>query len=136
LRSKVATGSSSSGYGSVWVWFGLDLIPNFEKNLVIVWFWFLRKSFSLVLLCYQKTLLQKFCNIFMKFFSNFLENMKIQYKNTFNQTKIRISQNLMFKNNNNIIFRQFENILYFEIFKCLVLGLVCVKKSQFGLVWV
>jgi hypothetical protein len=36
--------------------------------------------------------------------------MRIQYKNTFNQTKIRISQNLMFKNNNNIIFRQFENI--------------------------
>jgi hypothetical protein len=64
--------------------------------------------------------------------------MKIQYKNTFNQTKIRISQNLMFKNNNNIIFRQFENILYFEIFKCLVLvlGLSCVEKSQFGLVWV
>jgi hypothetical protein len=30
----------------------------------------------------------------------------------------------MFKNNNNIIFRQFENILYFEIFKCLVLGVV------------
>ncbi len=46
--------------------------------------------------------------------------MKIQYKNTLNQTKIRISQNLMFKNNNNIIFRQFENILYIEIFKCLV----------------
>jgi hypothetical protein len=62
--------------------------------------------------------------------------MKIQYKNTFNQTKIRISQNLMFKNNNNIIFRQFENILYFEIFRCLVLGLGCVEKSQFGLVWV
>ncbi len=60
--------------------------------------------------------------------------MKIQYKNTFNETKIRISQNLMFKNNNNIIFRQFENILYFEIFKCLVLG--CVEKSEFGLVWV
>jgi hypothetical protein len=54
--------------------------------------------------------------------------MKIQYKNTFNETKIRISQNLMFKNNNNIISRQFENILYFEIFKCLVLGLV-----RFGL---
>jgi hypothetical protein len=66
--------------------------------------------------------------------------MKIQYKNTFNETKITISQNLMFKNNNNIIFRQFENILYFEIFKCLGLGLVlglgCVEKSQFGLVWV
>ncbi len=45
--------------------------------------------------------------------------MKIQYKNTFNQTKIRISQNLMFK-----------NILYFEIFKCLVLGLV---RFGFGL---
>ncbi len=58
--------------------------------------------------------------------------MKIQYRNTFNQTKIRISQNLMFKNKNNIIFRQFENILYFEIFKCLGLG--CVEKSQFGLV--
>ena len=56
--------------------------------------------------------------------------MKIQYKNTFNQTKIRISQNLMFKINNNIIFRQFENILYFEIFKCLVLGLV---RFGFGL---
>ena len=56
--------------------------------------------------------------------------MKIQYKNTFNQTKIRISQNLIFKNNNNTIFRQFENILYFEIFKCLVLGLV---RFGFGL---
>jgi hypothetical protein len=56
--------------------------------------------------------------------------MKIEYKNTFNQTKIRISQNLMFKNNNNIIFRQFENILYFEIFKYLVLGLV---RFGFGL---
>jgi hypothetical protein len=54
--------------------------------------------------------------------------VKIQYKNTFNQTSITISQNLMFKINNNIIFRQFENILYFEIFKCLVLGLV-----RFGL---
>jgi hypothetical protein len=43
--------------------------------------------------------------------------MKIQYKNTFNQTNIRICQNLMFKNNNNIIFCQFKNILYFEIFK-------------------
>jgi hypothetical protein len=56
--------------------------------------------------------------------------VKIQYKNTFNQTKIRISQNLMFKINNNVIFRQFENILYFEIFKCLVLGLV---RFGFGL---
>jgi hypothetical protein len=36
--------------------------------------------------------------------------MKIHYKNTLNQTKIRISQNLMFKNNNNVTFRQFENI--------------------------
>jgi hypothetical protein len=60
--------------------------------------------------------------------------MKIEYKNFLNQTKIRISQNLMLKNNNDIIFRQFESILYFEIFKCLVLG--CVEKSQFGLVWV
>jgi hypothetical protein len=53
--------------------------------------------------------------------------MKIQYKNTFNETKVRISQKIMLKNNDDIIFRQFENILYFEIFKCLVLGLV-----QFG----
>jgi hypothetical protein len=55
--------------------------------------------------------------------------MKIQYKNTFNQTKVRFSQNLMFKNNNNIILRQFENILYPQIFKCLVLGLV---RFEFG----
>ncbi len=53
--------------------------------------------------------------------------MEIQYKNTFNETKIRISKNLTFKNNNNIIFRQFENILYFEIFKCLVSGLVRLR---------
>jgi hypothetical protein len=64
--------------------------------------------------------------------------MKIQYKKTFNQTKIIICQNLMFKNKNNIIFRQFENIFYFEIFKCLVLGLVrfglCLKTAvSFGL---
>jgi hypothetical protein len=56
--------------------------------------------------------------------------MKIEYKSTFNQTKITISQNLMFKNNKNIIFRQFENILYFEIFKYLVSGLV---RFGFGL---
>jgi hypothetical protein len=36
----------------------------------------------------------------------------------------------MFKNNINIIFRQFENILYFEIFKCLISGLV---RFGFGL---
>ncbi len=39
----------------------------------------------------------------------------------------------MFKNNNNIIFRQFENILFFEIFKCYVLGLNCIEKLLFGL---
>jgi hypothetical protein len=40
----------------------------------------------------------------------------------------------MSKNNNNIIFRQFENILYFEIFKCLVLGLVLgLVRFGFGL---
>ncbi len=60
--------------------------------------------------------------------------MKIQYKNNLNPIKIRISQNLIFENNNNIIYRQFENILYFEIFKCLVLGLGFVEKSQFSLV--
>jgi hypothetical protein len=60
--------------------------------------------------------------------------MKIQYKNNLNPIKIRISQNLIFENNNNIIYRQFENILYLEIFKCLVLGLGFVEKSQFSLV--
>jgi hypothetical protein len=49
--------------------------------------------------------------------------MKIEYKNFLNQTKIRICQNLMLKTIITI-FRQFENILYFERFKCLVLGLV------------
>jgi hypothetical protein len=71
---------------------------------------------------------------FFKFFFNFLKNNQIQFKNTFNQTKIRISQNFTFKNNNNIISRQFENILYFEIFKCLVLGLVRFGSVWFGLV--
>jgi hypothetical protein len=33
---KVATGSSSFGFGSVWVGFGLGLVQNFEKNLVMV----------------------------------------------------------------------------------------------------
>ncbi len=62
--------------------------------------------------------------------------MKIQYKNTFNQTKIRISPKLMFKNNNNIIFRQFENFLHLSVWFWVWfgLGLGCVEKSQFGLV--
>jgi hypothetical protein len=63
--------------------------------------------------------------------------MKIQYKNTFNQTKIRISQNLMFKINNNKYFRQFENIIYFEMFG-FEFGSVCVwvvSKNR-SLVWV
>jgi hypothetical protein len=118
---------------------GLGLVPNSEKNLVMVLLWFLRLSFRLVLLCFDRTrkpFFKNFATFLKLFFSIFLKNMKIQYKNTFNQTKIRISQNLMFKNDNNIIFRQFENILYFEIFKCLVLGLGCVEKSQFDLVWV
>jgi len=78
----------------------------------------------------QKIIFQLCINFatFSQFFSNFLKNMKIQYKSTLNQTKIRISQNLMFKNNNNIIFLQFENILYFEIFKFLGLA-----WSGFGL---
>ncbi len=114
-----------------WVWFGSGLVPNFEKDLVMVWFWILRLSFSLVLLCFDRTrkpFFKNFATFFSIFFKFLKKIWKFQYKNTFNQTKIRISQNLMFKNNNNIIFRQFENILYFEIFKCLVLGLV-----RFGL---
>jgi hypothetical protein len=85
-------------------------------------------GYGLVLLCFDRTRKPFFSNFFFKF----LKNMKIQYKNTLNQTKIRISQNLIFKNNNNIIFRQFENILYFEVFKCLVLGLV---RFGFRLYW-
>jgi hypothetical protein len=102
----------------VWVGFGLGLVLNFEKRLVMVWFCFVSNNFV---------------TFFSNFFSNFLKNIKIQYKNTFNETKIKISENLMFKNNNNIIFGQFESILCSEIFKCLVLGLGCVEKSQFGL---
>ncbi len=90
--------------GWVWLWFGCGFCDN-----VSVWFCFVptepKNHFSKIL--------QLFSEIFFK-------NMKIQYKNTLNQIKIRISQNLMFKNNNNIIFGQFENILYFEIFKCSV----------------
>jgi hypothetical protein len=130
-------------FGSVWfglvrlglvlVGFGLGLVSNFEKNLVMVWFWFC-DNLS-VWFCFVPTEpenhFSKILQLFSKFFfSNFFKNMKIQYKSTFNQTKIRISQNLVFKNNSNIIFRQFENILYFEIFKCLVLGLV---RFEFGL---
>jgi hypothetical protein len=55
VKIKVATGSSSFGFGSVWVGFGLGLVSNFEKHLVMVWFWFLRQSFSLVLVCYDRT---------------------------------------------------------------------------------
>jgi hypothetical protein len=103
---------------NIWLWFGSGFCDNLS-----VWFCFVptepENHFSKIL--------QHFSEIF---FSNFLKNVKIQYKNTFNETKIRISQNLMFKINKNIIFRQFENILYFEIFKCLVLGLV---RFEFGL---
>jgi hypothetical protein len=126
--------------GRVWVWvwvwvgFGSEFRKTFGYALVLV-FETIFQFGSALFRQNQKTIFQKFCNFCLDFFSNFLKNMKIQYKNTFNQTKIRISQNLIFKNNN-IIFRQFENILYFEIFKCLVLGLSCVEKSQFGLVWV
>jgi hypothetical protein len=109
------------GSGLGWVW------SRISKK---IWLLF----GSALFLQNQKTIFQKFCDIFLNFFSNFLKNMKIQCKNTFNQTKIRISQNLIFKKNNNIIFRQFENILCLEIFKCLVLGLGCVEKSQFSLV--
>ena len=41
---------------------------------------------------------------------------------------MRISQSFMSKNSDNIIFRQFENILHFQIFKRLVFW--------FGSVWV
>ncbi len=88
---KVAISSSS---------FGLGLVSNFQKHLVMVCSDRTRKPFF-----------KNFAIFFSNFFSNFLKNMKIQYKNTLNQTKIRISQNLMFKNDNNIIFREFENIL-------------------------
>jgi hypothetical protein len=121
--------------GGVWVGFGSEFRKTFGYGLVLD-FATIFQFGSALLRQNQKTIFQKFCNFFLKFFSNFFKNMKIQYKNTFNETKIRISQNLMLKNNNNIIFRQFVNILYFEIFKCLVLGLSCVEKSQFGLVWV
>jgi hypothetical protein len=97
---------------NIWLWFGSGFCDNLS-----VWFCFVPTE--------PENRLSKILQLFSEdFFSNFLKNMKIQYKNTFNETKIRISQNLMLKNNNNIISRQFENILYFEIFKCLVLGLV------------
>jgi hypothetical protein len=105
--------------GRVWVGFGSEFRKTFGCGLVLV-FATIFQFGSALFRQNQKTIFQKFCNIFLKFFSNFLKNVKIEYKNTFNETKIRISQNLMFKINNNIIFRQFENILYFEIFKCLV----------------
>ncbi len=124
------------GSGLGWVWFRIS------KN---IWLWFGSGfcDYLSVWFCFVSTEpenhFSKILQLFSKnFFFKFLKSMKIQYKNTFNETKIRISQKLMFKNNNNIIFRQFENIniLYFVIFKCLVLGLGCVEKSQFGLVWV
>jgi hypothetical protein len=110
--------------GRVWFWFGSGFCDYLS-------FWF----------CFVSTepenhfskILQLFSEIF---FFNFLKSMKIQYKNTFNQTKIRISPKLMFKNNNNIIFRQFENFLYLSVWFWVWfgLGLGCVEKSQFGLV--
>jgi hypothetical protein len=66
IFSKVATGSSSFGFDSVWVGFGLGLVPNFEKHLVMVWFCFVptepENHFSKIL--------QLFSEIF---FSNFLK---------------------------------------------------------------
>jgi len=67
IANKVATGSSSFGFGSVWVRFGFGLVPNLEKHLVMVWFWFLRQSFSLVLLCSDRTRKPFFKN-FVTFF--------------------------------------------------------------------
>jgi hypothetical protein len=98
--------------GRLWVGFGFEFRKTFGYGLVLVfcdnlsvWFCFVptepENHFSRVLQFFSEV-----------FFLNFLKNMKIQYKNALNQRKIKISQNLMFKNNN-IIFRQFENILYF-----------------------
>ncbi len=107
--------------GLGWVWFRIS-----KK----IWLWFGSGFCDNLSVCFcfvPKEPENHFSEIF---FSNTLKNMKVQNKNTFIETKIRISQNLMFKINNKIIFRQFENILYFEIFKCLVLGLV---RFGFGL---
>jgi hypothetical protein len=34
IQNNVATGSSSFGFGSVWIRFGLLLVPNLENHLV------------------------------------------------------------------------------------------------------
>jgi hypothetical protein len=134
--SKVATVPVFLGLVRVWVGFGSEFRKTFGYGLVLV-FATIFQFGSALFQQNQKTIFQKFCSFFLKFFfSNFLKNMKIQYKNTFNQTKIRISQNLMFKNNINIIFGHFVNILYCTLKYLSVwfgLGLGCVEKSQFSL---
>ncbi len=72
------------GLGRVWVGFGSEFRKTFGYGLVLV-FATIFQFGSALFQQNQKTIFQKFCNIFLKFFfSNFLKNMKIQYKNTFN----------------------------------------------------
>jgi hypothetical protein len=74
------------GLGRVWVGFGFKLRKTFGYGLVLV-FAAIFQFGSGLFRQNQKTIL----------FSNFLKNMKIEYKNFLYQTKIRISQNLMLK---------------------------------------
>jgi hypothetical protein len=86
----------------------LGLVPNLGNHLVLVWFWFLWQSFSwfCFVLTEPKNHLSKILQILYHFFP---KNIKIRYKNTFNQIIVKIPQNFIFKNNN-IIFCHFDNI--------------------------
>ncbi len=103
-------------------------VPNLGNHLVLVWFCF--DSIE------PKNHLSKNLQIFFQNFYRFFPKKKKiykfhkNYKNTFNQMIVKIPQNFVFENNNNIISCHFDNISYFEIFKRLALG--SVKKSQFG----